>query len=473
MLQALSLIAVLMLVANASLTYAQEEEDDANNEYLPPLRQHVDGLTVDAIQCNAPMELYLRDSQTPVCITPSAFEALIERNINLILHKSYAHTIYTIVDTRESVVQRTVDETLNMYNSDKDNAFANINDISANLISHYPFVLDPTTKKVVAHGENPNRVGVSSLILGSYADKPADQIMEKLQSDGEVWVDYVFIDPLTGEDGLKRSWLVLHDGYIFGSGFYYSAEEKLVNVIDNAIKLYQEDGTFDRINAQQVEPNSHYPFVIDPVTNNSPAHGAFPDISESAIDTDITFQDIADSIQDDDDNGIVHWYIPFKNPTNDKVNLKHVIFKLYDDYLFGAGYYYSGDEKVKSIVENTIEMYKSDRASLVIDINSQSSDLITPHYPFIIDPHTKTIVANGGFPEVVGSTSLLFGDHANKTPNEIIAELYADKGVWVEYVYNVPGTDFEEIKRSYLKLSDGYIFGSGYYFSSFTVVPNR
>ena len=201
-------MAVLTLLTSTSLAYAQE---DTNDEHLPPLQQQRDGFTVDAIQCNTPRELYIRDADTPVHITASMFEILTQRSINLVLHQSYAHTIYPISDTRESIVQHTVEETISMYNSDRNNAFANINDISANLIAHYPFVLDPVTKKVVAHGENPNHVGVSSLILGNYADKPAELVLERLQNDGGVWVDYVFIDLLTGEDGLKRSWLVLHD----------------------------------------------------------------------------------------------------------------------------------------------------------------------------------------------------------------------------------------------------------------------
>ena len=34
------------------------------------------------------------------------------------------------------------------------------------------------------------------------------------------WVDYKWKDPMTGEVLPKSSWLVLHDGFIFGSGIY-------------------------------------------------------------------------------------------------------------------------------------------------------------------------------------------------------------------------------------------------------------
>ncbi len=34
------------------------------------------------------------------------------------------------------------------------------------------------------------------------------------------WVEYSQLDPVTGEEGRKRSWVMRHDGLIFGSGWY-------------------------------------------------------------------------------------------------------------------------------------------------------------------------------------------------------------------------------------------------------------
>ena len=52
------------------------------------------------------------------------------------------------------------------------------------------------------------------------AGKPfGKEIIEKADENG-VWVDYVFRDPLTEQDVQKSSWLVRHDGYIFGCGIY-------------------------------------------------------------------------------------------------------------------------------------------------------------------------------------------------------------------------------------------------------------
>ena len=35
-----------------------------------------------------------------------------------------------------------------------------------------------------------------------------------------IWVSYVILNPDTGEEQRKHTWAVLHDGWIFGSGWY-------------------------------------------------------------------------------------------------------------------------------------------------------------------------------------------------------------------------------------------------------------
>ena len=202
----------------------------------------MDGIPVDAIQCNTPMELYVRDSKIPVCISTSAHDLLLERGIDLTLHQSFARTIYMIADSGEPKVRRVVEETIRMYDQDSNNAFANINGLSENVVSHYPFVLYPDTGNVVAHGADLARVGAPSVFLGDYADKSYDIILEELHGGDGAWADYIYLDPETNKDGLKRSWLVLHDGHVFGAGFYYSIEEKISQVIDDAIDLYEEGG---------------------------------------------------------------------------------------------------------------------------------------------------------------------------------------------------------------------------------------
>ena len=34
------------------------------------------------------------------------------------------------------------------------------------------------------------------------------------------WVDYIFLNPDTSEETQKHTWIVLHDGLLFASGWY-------------------------------------------------------------------------------------------------------------------------------------------------------------------------------------------------------------------------------------------------------------
>ena len=462
------MLAVALLVGSiaVSIDTAYAEETVLHPS---PLQQQMDGIPVDAIQCNTPRELYVRDSKTPVCISASAHDLLLERGIDLVLRQSFARTIYMITDAGEPEVQRVVEETIRMYDQDRENAFANIGDLSENVVSHYPFVLYLDTGNIVAHGANLARVGVPSLILGDYADKSYNTILEELNNGDGTWVDYVFLDPETNEDGLKRSWLVLHDGHIFGAGLYYSIEDKISRIIDNAIDVYEEGG-LDAVTALYTKINAHYPLVLDPAISKLAAHAGFPERDWRAMSgsSDIPLPVIAKALEE---TGKDAWrYITFKNPTTDMEDQKRILYRFHDGYLFGAGYYYPAADKAVRVVEDTINAYKTDSTNAFASITAQSENIITPHYPFVIDSTDRSIVAHGAFPENVGTQSLILSGYADKTPQEVLAELQSG-GTWVEYVYPIPGTDFEERKRSYLQMYDGYIFGAGYYFSAFTVLP--
>ena len=83
---------------------------------------------------------------------------------------------------------------------------------------YYLFVLD-REGNIVAHGANPSLVGRAAFDLVK-PDKTLDEINAELDSSGAAWVQYRFVNPVTGAQELKRSQLVLHDEYVFGSGVY-------------------------------------------------------------------------------------------------------------------------------------------------------------------------------------------------------------------------------------------------------------
>ena len=48
-------------------------------------------------------------------------------------------------------------------------------------------------------------------------------VMIGATEDG-LWVDYIFFNPKTGKQDVKHSWVIKHDGLIFGSGWYEGDE---------------------------------------------------------------------------------------------------------------------------------------------------------------------------------------------------------------------------------------------------------
>jgi signal transduction histidine kinase len=83
----------------------------------------------------------------------------------------------------------------------------------------YVFVIGPD-HKVVAHGLDAKRVGRDVTKFVDPDGKAYGKEFITKASESGSWVDYKFRDPLTDKVLRKSSWIVLHDGYIFGSGIY-------------------------------------------------------------------------------------------------------------------------------------------------------------------------------------------------------------------------------------------------------------
>ncbi len=102
------------------------------------------------------------------------------------------------------------------------NAFAAINLGTPQFRHHdlYLFVLDAQDGLVVADALHPDRVGVDALALKDVNGTTFGRNMIEQATKHGVWVDYAFENPMTGQVEPKSSWVVLHDGYVFGCGIY-------------------------------------------------------------------------------------------------------------------------------------------------------------------------------------------------------------------------------------------------------------
>lgn len=83
----------------------------------------------------------------------------------------------------------------------------------------YVFVL-AEDGMTVAHAADPARVGTNVTTLRDADGKNFGAEMLAVATPEGAWVDYKWTDPETGEVAPKASWVVRHDGYVFGCGIY-------------------------------------------------------------------------------------------------------------------------------------------------------------------------------------------------------------------------------------------------------------
>ena len=374
---------------------------------------------------------------------------------------SYARYDADSIDAR---VQSEVVEALMLYWTEGTAAFDMIipeEALSTDTI--YPFVLDADTLETVAHGAFPDLLGVLADTL-ERADSPIDGILADLERDGGTWVEYMTTNPANGLIQPKRSYLYLHDGYIFGSG-HYLTESEVKHVVEDAVRLYESKGqnAFDIITPEETLLTADlYPFIFNATTLKTVAHGAIPDrlghIPYSILNTgDRPIEAIMADLNRD--GGTWVEYV-FTNPATETKQLKRSWLYLYDGYIFNSGYYIQ-DSRMQSLVAEALILYRADGKGAFDTITPEVADPLALQSSFVLDGKTLDVVAHGLLPDLVGTTDRHLND-SDRSLERIMAELQSDAGVWVWYMAQNLGTQTDQLTRTYLSLYDGYIFGAGY-----------
>ena len=232
--------------------------------------------------------------------------------------------------------------------------------------------------------------------------------------------------------------------------------------VDYMIELYMESGTdsFDVI--RSADPDAPITgFVIEQdnytiVAHPNPAFLGFP--VEPLLDLAFIPLETMLEILVQEEDGVWLSY-PLPDTAGNIIGYERGWFKIHDGYVFGARYSLSDAERVQSIVEEMIRVYRLDPEGVFDTISSfMSTD---PKYPFVVDPVTQKVVAHGSNPAKVGATSVSI-TNSTVSPAEFLS-LEEGEGVWAEYTFNNPATGMEQHKRTWMVKHDGYMFGSGFY----------
>ena len=391
----------------------------------------------------------------------------------LVLHRGLIFgSGYYSSNIPEADVKFAVSNAIRVYEANKANdAWVDIITPDAPITTDalYPFVIDAATWTRLADGVVPARVGQPETILDTSSRSVAD-VLAELRREGSLWVTYTFHNPATGIEQIKRSYLELHDGLVFGSG-YYTLDSQVQSTLHGHILSYERDGqdaALASINSIPPEPFTSYAFVVDPQTGSTLAQNVDPGLiggtaDWSAITSVLSSQYVVDKIS----RGAGTWVAyTHTNPITGQEEIKHAWLVLHRGLVFGVGHYSSdvSESDVKFAVSNAIRVYEANKA------NDAWVDIITPDapittdalYPFVIDAATWTRLADGVVPARVGQPETIL-DTSSRSVDSVLAELRREGSLWVTYIFHNPATDVEQIKRSYLQMRDGLVFGSGYY----------
>ena len=188
--------------------------------------------------------------------------------------------------------------------------------------------------------------------------------------------------------------------------------------------------------------------------NTNPLFVGFP--IGHLLDTASMPVDMVLQITEDTDRGVWISY-PVPNILGSITGYEQGWVKVYDGYMFMASYGVTIGERVQGIVHEMTRIYDMNPDTTFDMVNSYMTQ--SPQYPFIIDPDTAMVVADGYHPGRVGGMSV----ELTGSTLETVQSLDEGQGVWAEYTFNNPTTGTDDTKRSWLVMHGGYVFGAGYY----------
>ena len=310
------------------------------------------------------------ESSAVLCIRDSTAETMMSRGIDLTSFDVLEPTVSALMDAMETSFMDameasfmdTIDKILRGLIHDAIETY-DMNEGNLDVLTKtgtdelYVFVID-SDYVVVAHGADPSLVG--TITAHDVDPTPSvEEIAQILAEEGEAWVSYMFMNPATGEDELKKVLLIPHDGYIFVSGYYmpdhhmtdhsdkmkpYSKDidKTLRGLIHDAIETYDmNEGNLDVLT--KTGTDELYVFVIDS-DYVVVAHGADPSlvgtITAHDVDPTPSVEEIAQILAEEGEAWVSYM---FMNPATGEDELKKVLLIPHDGYIFASGYYMSED----------------------------------------------------------------------------------------------------------------------------------
>ena len=218
----------------------------------------------------------------------------------------------------------------------------------------YVFIMDENND-LIAH-PNPEFVG-ANLFDDTGVDITGYRHGEEISTATEEgkWVDYIFLNPVTGNQEYKHTWVVRHDGLLFASGWYQvlpslalavtkaQPAEYTVAMVDKALRYYKAHGreaTVAHYNTPESVDGAWYIYIFD--ENDLLIAHANPDLLgmdlKEELGLDSTGYHFGTDMLEATAEGLWIHYV-FVNPATGEEETKHAWAVRHDGLLIGSGWY--------------------------------------------------------------------------------------------------------------------------------------
>ena len=347
----------------------------------------------------------------------------------------------------------------------------------------YVFIFD-TNDVLVAHAPDQNLVGRhASAVLGPNGYPSGDSVIAVARANPEgAWLEYTFPNPATGDLETKHSWVVVHEGLIFGSGWYESGpsrsepSEFTQALVGQAINLYEDVGLDEAIsyynNPESID-GQWYVFIYDP-QDVLLAHAPDQDlVGRHAIlvlgaNGYPAGRAVATVARANPDGAWLEYIFP--NPASGRYETKHTWMTVHDGLIFASGWYEPGPSRTRlsgftqAFVRQATNLYDAIGRDATVAYYNTPQSVDGQWYVFIAD-EDGVLIAQPTVPENVGQSLLgeVGVDPATDHPYGLDLLTTTSSGQWVRYNFLNPDTGAIERKNTWVVQHDGLFFGSGWY----------
>ena len=326
---------------------------------------------------------------------------------------------------------------------------------------------------LIGHAATPTLVGLHARdVLGPDGFPASLQVVANATPDG-AWLSYTWVNPDSGEAQTKNSWVVRHNGLVFGSGWYEPGPVKAHPAaytqafVQRAIGLYDDVGrdvTFDFYGSSQSIDEQWYVFVLDE-DGSTIIHPAQPQLIGTSPTTrvDINGKAFGNELVSAPEEGawVDYW---FQNPDTGTQQQKHVWAVRHDGLVFASGWYAPDKSdpagSTQAFVSRALLRYDIEGREATIDYYNTTESVDGPWYVFIVD--------EAGF--IIGHHNPAFRNPDPSLRVDVTGYFYGDdllaadeNGRWVSYVFLNPSTGEQETKHAWAVRHEGLLFGSGWY----------